>query len=466
MIPILTGLFLVQCTSSTDEPKILNQETKVQTYHPYKRSPEEAIGAVQEFLSQESELRGFAITRTIDKIVHLENVSELRSTEGMDDFSDKFYAVEFNDNKGYALVSKDIRTFPIFAILDTGRVDSKTLNSVEMTKHKNNMLKGFKFEVDFYNKALDQYRDKLRSHKGDASKNIENNINFFYRRGWDITRSTGVRLTSNWSQEVKHPHLYMNPLGASYTDVHVRTNHDNYVNPYWSNLSNWMTPPQAFGCTPVAFGQVMYALREEEGFNQLKYHSGEPVLWDLMDVYSSYNNECQRFLGWITMNCSPHIFDDQTMVFNINATKFLRNIIGDNIKSRYDNCVVSEGDFDGYGWSEDKRLAEEFFQYPKCFIIMTASSGSLNYVNYHSFVIDGMVEFKKRIQGSGFLGLGIFRKTHDGIRHLYHVNAGWGGHSNGYFLYVQNVDDKFEYLGSNDAMDYRSKVAYLIVRPS
>ncbi|MDO4692966.1 MAG: hypothetical protein Q4A64_08855 [Porphyromonadaceae bacterium] len=94
MIPILTGLLLVQCTSSTDEPKVLNQETKVQASHPYERSLEEALGAVQEFLSQESELRGFTATRTIDRIVHLENVSELRSTEGMADLSNKFYAVE------------------------------------------------------------------------------------------------------------------------------------------------------------------------------------------------------------------------------------------------------------------------------------------------------------------------------------------------------------------------------------
>ena len=33
------------------------------------------------------------------------------------------------------------------------------------------------------------------------------------------------------------------------------------------------------------------------------------------------------------------------------------------------------------------------------------------------------------------------------------------------YLYVQNVNDEFKYTGSNDAMDYRSKVAYLILWP-
>lgn len=32
---------------------------------------------------------------------------------------------------------------------------------------------------------------------------------------------------------------------------------------------------KAFGCTSVAFGQVMYALREYPGFRDLRYTNGE-----------------------------------------------------------------------------------------------------------------------------------------------------------------------------------------------
>ena len=453
------SLSLIQCTSSDMGEPVLekNETTKEKTANPFERSPEEAIGAVQEFLSQNSGLRGLGEeARSIDRLVRLDQLSGFRSTSEQEDFSSKFYAVQFKDGKGYAVVSKDIRTFPIFAVLDSGKADSKSLNTPEMQRQRVNMLEGFDSEVNSYNVAAEKSRSELRMHTGNPSTNRENAIQDFVREGWRLTRQTDIRLTARWGQVVGNPDLYMNRSGASYADV--------YVKPY--EVKDSGSKPKLFGCTPVAFGQVMYALRDEKGFRDLKYSSGEPILWDRMSDDIQQSRECKRFLGWITMNCSPVVFSQGTMVFNINATKFLRKVVGDNIKSRYDNCSGGDGDFNGYGWSEDKRVAEEFFQYPKCFVIMTASSGALNYVNYHTFVIDGMVEFTKKMKGSGFLGTGLFKKTHNGVRHLYHVNAGWYGESNGYFLYVQSVNNEFKYTGSNDAMDYRSKVAYLIVRPS
>lgn len=453
------SLSLIQCTSSDMGEPVLekNETTKEKTVNPFERSPEEAIGAVQEFLSQNSGLRGLGEeARSIDRLVRLDQLSGFRSTSEQEDFSSKFYAVQFKDGKGYAVVSRDIRTFPIFAVLDSGKADSKSLNTPEMQRQRANMLEGFNSEVDSFNVATQKHHSEFRSSKVRASDNEEDAIQDFLEAGWKLTRQTDIRLTAKWGQDVMNPNLFMNPAGASYADV--------YMNP--RKIKSSGSKPTLFGCTPVAFGQVMYALRDEKGFRDLKYSSGEPILWDRMEDFSASNDECNRFLGWITMNCSPVVFSQGTMVFNITATKFLRKVVGDNIKSRYDNCIVGDGDFNGYGWSEDKRVAEEFFQYPKCFVIMTASSGAFNYINYHTFVIDGMVEFTKRMKGSGFLGTGLFKKTHNGVRHLYHVNAGWYGASNGYYLYVQSVNNEFGYTGKNRAIDYRSKPAYLIVRPA
>lgn len=339
-----------------------------------------------------------------------------------------------------------------------------------MELQKEKMLAGFKYELKRFEHF--EHEAELRSEKEEKEKdktpNSENATEEFKADGWRISRETGIRLRTYWNQEVNNNLLYMDENGASYHSVHVLDKPDENA-PDWIKkviLNKQGLLPKSFGCTPVAFGQVMYALRDEKGFRDLKYTSGEKVLWHKMSNRNMKNRENQRFLGWITMNGGPTlVHKEQTMIFNINATQFLRKILGDYIYSRYDNCVVSDGDFDGYGWSESEKIAEEYFRYPKCFVIMTASSALLNYINYHSFVIDGMIEFKKEMMGSGFLGMGFWRKKRNGIRHLYHVNAGWGGYSNGYYLYVQNVNDEYNYTGKTDVMDYRSKVTYAVIRP-
>ncbi len=162
------------------------------------------------------------------------------------------------------------------------------------------------------------------------------------------------------------------------------------------------------------------------------------------------------------MSCDPTFFEEGTMVPNTDAKKFMRQILDENIRSRYDNCVPLE-DWDGYGWSEDKRVAEEFFEYSNCFVIMTASRDTFNFINYHTFVIDGIIEFQKRVKDSWWFGWFPSWKT--ATRHLYHINAGWDGSSNGYYLYVQDVDNEFGYTGTTNKLDYRAKAAYFIVRP-
>lgn len=469
------GLALMQCTQEKSEPIAVHSEEKTPIQGTYMRTPQEAEEAVRELLFN-SEFRSLRADREIARVVDLSDLSTLRSTQAMGDFAQSFYAVEFDNNRGYALVSKDLRAFPVYAILDKGRADAKTLLSPEMRVQAEKMLAGLNNEIAFYEREVRQSQDQLRSNNDRPEENTENSRQQFLNDGWVISREAFPRLTTNWTQRVENPKLYLNQQGALFRDVYGREYDDfnDYdweadMEDYMNGLDDFRTISQdavtAFGCTTVAYGQVMYALRKEAGFKDLKYSSGEKVLWHKMDKHNWRNQENQRFLGWVTMNCRPTFYDAGTMIYNIHARDFLREQLGDNIISRYDNCVFHQGDLDGYGWSEDKKIAEEFFAYPNCFVIMTASSGSLNFFDYHTFVIDGMIEFKKRIKGSGFLGTGLFKKKRDGIRHLYHINAGWNGISNGYYLYVQNVNDEFKYTGSNDAMDYRSNVAYLIVRP-
>lgn len=439
------------------EPSNLNIE--------YLRNTSEAKKCVEEFLLESQSLRSSdGVPRVIDEVLDLKHNSQLRANSTLSDFIDNFYVVTFEREQGYAIVSKDKRSFPILAVLDSGAYRDSKLKETQMLQHIQNMIAGTQKEIQDYKESFSE----LRGNRGNAYLNTENARQDMLNSGWRITRSAEPRLRTLWRQAIIKKDFYISKRGLSYFKAYTQENIEwtNRVRFEYNLLRSSASDTDAFGCTPIAFGQVMYALKDFPGFNTLKYSNGEQVLWDKMDSIYSLSIENQRFLGWFTANCDPTYFKEGTMIFNIKATKFLRQIVGDHITSRYDNCIVGDGDFDGYGWSEDQRVAEDFFNHQHAFVIMTASSGALNYVSYHTFVIDGMVEFQKRIQGSGFLGTGLFKKWRNGIRHLYHVNAGWGGLSNGYFLYVQNVNDEFKYTGSNDAMDYRSKPAYLILWPN
>lgn len=417
-------------------------------------SPDEAKQSVADFMaaSQRQSRSAGEFAREVDAVLDIATLPQTRSTSvATQNFGKDFYVVTFKNEKGYAFVSKDKRTFPIFAILDEGKFSLEDLENQVFQTQISFLQKGKAAEIAEYTKMQNAIRNTRGIADGDLSP-----LNDHRQAKWDMHRYAAPRTETIWDQDVVDPVKYLRQQGASYKDVYPsstvrlqRTVH--------------LTAARSFGCTPVAYAQVMYALRNCEGFKDLKYSSGEPVLWDKMDPKSYTTPEVQRFIGWITANCNPSYFEKETMVYNTTAKDFMRRVVGKYIHSRYDNCVVGEGDFDGYGWSESKRVFEEFYAHPKCFVIMTAC-GAILKLTYHTFIIDGMAEFKKRIRGSGFLGTGIFRKMRDGVRHLYHVNAGWGGRHNGFFLYVQNVNDEFDYY-KDKKMDYDTNPSYFVVRP-
>ena len=79
------------------------------------------------------------------------------------------------------------------------------------------------------------------------------------------------------------------------------------------------------------------------------------------------NPEVERFLGWITMNCSPKVVDitflgtsltkPGVMVHNVDAKNFIKKILGDHLDIQYDNCVIWAGDLNGFtGNNEGKKI--------------------------------------------------------------------------------------------------------------
>jgi hypothetical protein len=148
--------------------------------------------------------------------------------------------------------------------------------------------------------------------------------------------------------------------GATYYDVYGNTTRSATINTGDGSIQS----TRLFGCTPVAFGQVLYGLRSHKGVKDLCYSNGQPVLWDRME--KGMNPEVERFLGWITMNCSPKVVDitflgtsltkPGVMVHNVDAKNFIKKILGDYLDIQYDNCVIWAGDLNGFtGNNEGKK---------------------------------------------------------------------------------------------------------------
>jgi hypothetical protein len=458
------------CACSSDEetlPKVAEAgENEVSTF---RLSPQEAASAVSDFLSEQpaNGVRGAVVKddREVETVVDLEGARRTRGATALTDSVTKnFYFVTLKGGRGYAVVSKDKRTFPVFAVLDEGAFSPDSLNTEYMQYRLQQAQEGQKSEIAYFDRKWEEYvsgQRKTRSMEKDmVSENTPKvSLSDLVNQGWTKIREAKPKLAHvKWKQKIMP--CYNGVVCKNGLPLSLLGDYEEMKKCISFNTNK-------FGCTTVAYAQVLYALRNYPGFRDLRYTNGERVRWEEMkDSASDKNEECQRFMGWITANCNPHHVGNGTMIFNADAKDFIRKILAGYIEYRYDNCIVGKGDFDGYGWSEDKRVAIDYFTHPeKCFVIMTAGasvSGVLNQfdLRYHTYVIDGMAEFNKRESYRQV----FWKKWSTTVRRMYHVNAGWGGFNNGYYLYVDSKRG-FEYNGKYDCMNYRSKASYFVMYP-
>ena len=112
------------CACGSDEeihPKLA--EVNRNEVSAFRLSPQEAVSAVSDFLSEQpaNGVRGAVATddREVEAVVDLEGARRTRGATALTDSVTKnFYFVTLKDGRGYAVVSKDKRTFPVFAVLD------------------------------------------------------------------------------------------------------------------------------------------------------------------------------------------------------------------------------------------------------------------------------------------------------------------------------------------------------------
>ena len=102
-------------------------------------------------------MRGNKQSRKIEKVIDLAKEPRFRSSNIVDEFADNFYIVSFSNANGYAIVSKDKRSFPIYAVLDSGKLDKYALQEKEMKPYIQNMIAGNSKEIQDYQKKIQQY---------------------------------------------------------------------------------------------------------------------------------------------------------------------------------------------------------------------------------------------------------------------------------------------------------------------
>ena len=467
---------LVCACGSDEEIRPTVTETSRNDVSAFRLSPQEAASAVSDFLSEQpaNGVRGAVATdnREVETVVDLEGARRTRGATALTDSVTKnFYFVTLKDGRGYAVVSKDKRTFPVFAVLDDGAFSPDSLNTEYMQYRLQQAQEGQKNEIAQFDQKWEEYLGEQRHTRSQSLGNEKTNHEKqtpeqMMADGWIKIREAAPKLKHvKWGQSIKYCGV-LSQKGASLNCVYKRLDSPDFVDTHRRKQ-----PVKYFGCTTVAYAQVLYALRNYPGIRDLRYFNQEPVLWDSMKTNTSDCREVQRFMGWFTVNSKPIYTDEGTIIFNTHAKDFLRSIVGDYVHTRYDNCVVKEGDFDGYGWSENSRVVKEYFEHPdNCFVIMTAGASTLGDeisdifsqfdLRYHTYVIDGIMDFNKRQR----YGAWFWKRWKTTVRHVYHINAGWYGKCNGYFLYVDSKDG-FCYNGANQAVNYRSKASYFVIRP-
>lgn len=140
-----------------------------------------------------------------------------------------FYLINYEDNEGFAMVSTDSRTTPVYAYADKGNI---TANDLETNPFYNIFMDG---AVPYYEYEVANYEEPepiIPTDTLDDPRAIYIDGIFCYKKTDDIMESEDAYVTTSWDQE--NPYNYC-----------LRIDNDDTNNNY------------VMGCAPVAAAQIM-----------------------------------------------------------------------------------------------------------------------------------------------------------------------------------------------------------------
>ena len=194
---ILIAIVLASCSSNEQEYIEKKRVSPTVETPSFKTTVEEASEIALDFANK---MEAKSNTRVIKK-KSVANVEALRAssvqtrssinTMGIDTL---FYIVNFADSSGFAIVSADKRTDPLYAIIDEGNYNIKELDKEDNA--------GF---LQFLDRAISKELDDIRNYHG---KEQTRTIYIWEFNLWEITDYVAPILKTKWGQGSGNPNSY------------------------------------------------------------------------------------------------------------------------------------------------------------------------------------------------------------------------------------------------------------------
>lgn len=392
---ILIAIVLASCSSNEQEYIEKGVSPTVET-PSFKTTAEEASEIALDFANK---MEAKSNTRVIKK-KSVANVEALRASSvqtrssinamGIDTL---FYIVNFADSSGFAIVSADKRTDPLYAIIDEGNYNIK-----ELEKENND---GF---LQFLDGAIFKELDDIRNYH---EKERTRTIYIWEMNLWEITDYVRPILKTKWGQGgVNNPDSYGRYCPNKVTGcvitaaaqilAHYRTpgsvgvSYDN--NPAGITVLHWdriLADSEARSgelnpyTTPESMNEIAHLCRCLGGLLDANYKFAKDSRFNSTGVNSS------KFIKWL-----PHV--------GLHATK-LRDYNEEDIMQ-----TIKKG---------QPVFASGYEGYEKIIFVK-------KYIRGHAWIYDGYLIYS----------WGIDPRDQEKTALFIHCNWGWDGYQNGFYL--------------------------------
>lgn len=378
----LITLLGASCTQSNDELYLADNSPpfgEVETTHVTLAQAIE--NAARIFSDHES-------TRAFDRAVKSAELFVARpATRSVEGEEVSFYLINYEEG-GFAMVSTDSRTTPVYAFSDTGELTTEDFSS---------------------NPGLDLYLDEAV-----ATYEYELNtptITLPEDGGWQVMPSNPI--TMLLIEEVDGVSYHV-----EYKDLTIQ--HGPFLVTEWGQDMpyNRLIAPDLVGCSPLAAGQIMAYHKHPASYG------GHAFDWEAMTASPKFSsnsiNQATYDISWLVWNIGKEAGTDYG---SVSLTKTSR---------------IDDG-FEAFGYTvsdpanpSHERMLDRLGKGYPIWMRGENSDGA-----GHAWVVDGVQYYRKiKIYYSTEAPYKeCFRNTSDPSEIYYHCNWGWYGGTNGFFYY-------------------------------